>query len=142
LASFKGAPFVVALIYTSCQAVCPLILSDMLEIERRLSPAAQRTRFVAISLDPKRDTPGTLLAYAKQRKLDLSRWTLLTGDEDDVREIAAVLGMRYRQVAGGDFVHSSLITVVDGEGVIRRQQIGLRQDPAESVRVITQLVTP
>jgi protein SCO1/2 len=42
-----------------------------------------------------------------------------------------VLGIRYKRDARGDFDHSNVISVLDREGVIRHQQLGLGQDPTE-----------
>lgn len=140
LSSFAGRPLVLAMIYTSCQAICPIIVSDMQVIEARLPAKARaRTRFVLVTMDPQRDTPAQLGRFAKLHKLDAERWTLLTGGADDIRELAAVLGMQYRQIEGGDFAHSTLINIFDRDGILRLQQIGLREDASKSVRMVTKL---
>ncbi len=140
LKSFTGAPVVLAMIYTSCQAVCPMLVSDVQRLERALAPAARaKVRFVLVSFDPARDTPKRLAEYARARKLAAPGWTLLAGNEDDVRQLAAVLGMRYRPDGKGDFAHSNLITVLDAQGVVRHQVVGLGQDPAPAVSALTGL---
>ena len=57
----RGKPRVVAMFYTSCQYMCPLIIESGKAVERKLTPA-QRARMgvVLISLDPGRDTPAAL----------------------------------------------------------------------------------
>lgn len=140
LKSFAGTPVVLAMIYTSCQAVCPMLVSDVQRIERALGPAAgKKVRFVLVSFDPARDTPRRLAEYARIRTLAAPRWTLLTGNEDDVRQLAAVIGMRYRPDGKGDFAHSNLITVLDAKGVVRHQVVGLGQDPTPAVEVLNGL---
>lgn len=135
LKAFAGAPVVIAMIYTSCQAVCPMLVSDLQRVERDLPVALRgQVRFVLVSFDPARDTPKRLAQYAKERGLP-AKWTLLTGSADDVRELAAVLGMRYRPT-GKDFAHSNLITVLDSGGVVRHRLVGLRQDPAPAVAAV------
>ena len=62
-----------------------------------------------------RDTPDRLAAFAKERKLDPSRWTLLNGDADAVRDLAVALDFKYQQVEK-DFAHSNLIAVLDQNG--------------------------
>lgn len=137
LSTFRGHPVVVAMVYTSCQASCPLVVSDLQAVEAKLSPKLrEQTRFVLVSFDPARDTPARLLEFATARKLDLSRWTLLTGSEDAVRELAAVLGVRYRPTGTGDYLHSNVITVLGRDGVARHRQTGLRQDPAPTVAAL------
>lgn len=125
LTDFEGAPVVLAMIYTSCTYACPLTISEMQHIEGTLSGAERsKVKFVLVSFDPARDTPKRLNEVALQRKLDLNRWRLLTGSESGIRQLAAVLGVKYRTESGG-FSHSSTITVLDSEGVIRQQKIGL-----------------
>ena len=142
LATFRGRSVVLAMIYTSCRAACPLIIEDMKAIDAKLDARTRESaQFVLVSFDPKRDTPEVLRRLAADRSLDLARWTLLTGDDDGVRELAAVLGMKYR-VAGGEFVHSSIITILDDTGAIRFQQSGVRRDAAESVAALSNLALP
>lgn len=141
LSQLRGQPFVITMVFTTCQGACPMLARDMKVIERRLSPAAKKqVRYVLVSFDPARDTPAKLHEFAKSHELSDDRWTLLTGSPDDVRDLAAVLGVRYKQQPNGDFDHSNALYVVDGEGVVRHQQDGLRQDPTRSVQVLEELV--
>jgi protein SCO1 len=129
--TLRGKPRVVAGIYTKCKYECPLIVDEMKHVERALS-ADERARvgLALFSFDPERDSVGVLKAYAAERSLDESRWRLYTGTADDVLDLAAVLGMRIRKEPNGDFSHSTIITVLDREGVIRYQMLGLGQDRA------------
>ena len=71
----RGKPQVVAMFYTSCQYICPLIVDSGKAVEHALTPAEQaKLGFLLISMDPKRDTPVALMRIAKQRKLDPARW--------------------------------------------------------------------
>jgi protein SCO1/2 len=127
---FRGRPMVMAMIYTTCQGACPLITSDMQRVERDLLvPARERTQFILVSVDPERDTPGILKKFAAAHGLTAGRWTLLTGANSAVRELAGVLGVKYRKDSRGDYVHSNIISAVDRNGVIRFQQTGLKKDP-------------
>lgn len=82
-------------------------------------------------MDPKRDTPATLMAVAKARKLDLSTWTLASPGADEVRSIAGVLGIRYRALEDGEFNHTSALVLLDAEGRVlaRTEQVGAVADP-------------
>ena len=73
--------------------------------------------------------PEALKKFASARDLDPSRWRLYHGDRAAVRELAMVLGIRYKKDARGDFDHSNVISILDREGVIRHQQVGLGQEP-------------
>ena len=128
LPSLAGTVRVVAMVYTRCAATCPLIVADLKRIEASI-PAARRDAvgFVLVSLDPERDTPDRMARWAERTALDPARWTLLAGDAGAVRELAAVLGVRYQPAgAGGDeVVHTNVITVLDPTGAVVHQQVGL-----------------
>lgn len=140
LSDFRGHPVLLAMVYTRCQASCPLIVSDLEKVEAQLPPAVRaKLRVVLVSFDPARDTPAALAAYATKRKLDTARWTLLTGSPDAVRELAAATGLRFRPTGTGDFIHNNLISVLDGAGVVRFRQSGFEQDPAQTAAAVEAL---
>lgn len=126
LGELRGRPVVLAMFFASCGYACPLIVSDMQAIRGRL-PAELRDRaaFVLVSFDVARDTPAALAAYRAQRGLD-GQWILLHGDDDSVRELAALLGVKYKQEADGAFSHSNLITILNPQGEIVHQRAGLK----------------
>jgi protein SCO1/2 len=128
----RGQPQVVAMFYTSCQYICPLIVDSGKAVEHALTPAEQaKLGILLVSMDPKRDTPAALMAVAKQRKLDPARWSLASPRADDVRSAAGVLGVRYRQLADGEFNHTSALMLLDRDGriVARTEKIGSVVDP-------------
>jgi protein SCO1 len=116
---FRGHRVLISMFYASCPDACPLLIADLQRIERELPQRVRADlRVVLVSLDPGRDTPEALLALAQARHVDESRWRLLRAPEDTVREIAAVLGIKYRRLPDGNFNHSSIITLLDGNGVV------------------------
>lgn len=124
LPSLAGRPQVVAMVYTNCAHTCPAIIAEFKRLEATLPPSAETTGFVLVSLDPARDTPARLAEFARSARLDPDRWTLLTGDEDGVRETAAVLGIRYRPEDGGEYSHANAYRVLDAEGrIVHRQEV-------------------
>jgi protein SCO1/2 len=128
----RGKPRLVAMFYTSCQYICPLIVDSGKAIEHALTPAEQtRIGITLISMDPVRDTPQALAAVVAKRKLDTRRWTLASPRKDDVRQVAGVLGVRYRELADGEFNHSSALVLLDAEGRVlaRTEKMGSQPDP-------------
>jgi protein SCO1/2 len=140
--SKRGTPQVVAMFYTSCQYVCPLIVDSGKAVEHALSEGARaKLGILLISMDPARDDPEALLSVARKRKLDGARWSLASPAPDNVRGVAGVLGVRYRQLADGEFNHTSALVLLDRDGriVARTEQIGSQLDPefvAEVRRVL------
>lgn len=135
LSNLGGRVQVLAMVYTHCQAACPRILADMRWIRARVDRGAP-VGFVLVSIDPERDTPERLAAFADESGLAGDDWLLLRGSDEDVRELAAVLGVRYRRVSEGDFSHSNLISVLDPQGVVVHRQIGLGVDVDQTVEAI------
>lgn len=134
LGSLAGRVQVVAMVYTNCAYACPRIMLDMKRIEAELGREyAGEVGFVVVSIDPERDTPEKLAEFAEGSRLDPARWTLLHGSSGDIRELAVLLGVQYRQTAPGEWVHSNLITVLDRDGVIVHRQLGLGTDPTETL---------
>jgi protein SCO1/2 len=143
LGVFQGRPQVLAMIFTSCEYACPIIVHDLKRIEEAL-PATLRHKvnFTLVSFDTERDTPTALLAYRKRQNLSIDHWSLLTGKPDDVRELAALLGVNYQKDARGQFAHSNLITVLNPAGEIVHQQAGLNQDIVATVKAIERASEP
>jgi protein SCO1/2 len=117
LDAFRGHPVVVSMFYASCPTACPLIVMHVKQIESKLTPEARAdVRVLLVSFDPEHDTPAALRDAAEGHHVDLARWKLATGPDDDVRQIAAALGVSYRRTPGGGFAHDSVISVLDREG--------------------------
>jgi protein SCO1/2 len=142
--SKRGKPQVVAMFYTSCQFTCPLIVDSGKAIEHALGPASRnRIGLLLISMDPRRDTPAALRRVAKARELDPARWSLASPRPQDVRDVAGVLGVRYRQLADGDFNHTSGLLLLDRDGriVARTDKVGTVPDP-EFVKAVRKSLVP
>ncbi len=122
LSKLGGKPTVIAMVYTSCQYVCPLTVQNIKRIERSLTEAqAAKVNFALFSFDPERDTPAKLSAFAKLHNITAPSWTLAQGSTGSVRKLAVTLGVKYKKVAGGDFEHDATISILDSNGVIKFQ---------------------
>ena len=141
LGVLQGRPQVVAMVFTSCEFACPIIVNDMKRIAAAL-PADLRGKvnFTLISFDHERDTPEKLHAFRQRMILPVANWTLLRGGPDDVRELAALVGVNYRQDARGQYAHSNIITLLNSAGEVDFQQSGLNIDPSQMVERISALV--
>lgn len=143
LGALRGRPQVVAMFFASCQFTCPITVSDLQRIEAALPENLRgQVGFTLISFDSVRDTPAALRTFRASRELGGDNWTLLRGEPDDVRELAALLGVIYKRDANGDFAHSNLITVLNAEGEIVLQQPGLNLPPDEIVAKLKTIITP
>jgi len=89
----KGKAVAINLIYTSCKDECPLETARLVQVQRLLGDRVGKDIFFySISIDPKRDTPTVLKAYAEKFGVGPG-WLFLTGNEDDIKLVAKKLGL-------------------------------------------------
>lgn len=125
LADLRGKVWVADFMYTSCVEICPLQSAEMARLQAAFANHAD-LRLVSISVDPQRDTPAVLSAYAEKFRADPQRWLFATGEPDAVARLAQE-GFRLSAAsyapADGDadytFIHSNRFVLVDRQGRIR-----------------------
>src|SRR6185503_19957514 len=140
LASLRGRPQIVVMFFANCQYACPLLVYQLKQIEAALPEAVRaNVGFTLVSFDSERDTPAALKSYRGQHELG-SNWTLLRSGPEDVRGLAALLGVKFNRDAQGQFLHSNIITLLNSEGEIAFQQSGLAADRKEMICRVTSLM--
>jgi protein SCO1 len=138
LAKLRGRPVLIAMFYSSCEGVCPIIAFTMRKMEAALTPEERSAlRPVMVSFDPERDTAKALTEFARLNKLEDPRWIVARTPEASVLELAAALGVRYRQLPGGTFSHSTIIAVLDADGVIRARTSTLTELDGDFMRTLS-----
>jgi protein SCO1/2 len=100
LESFRGKIVVLTSFLTSCQETCPLTTGAFLDMQRDLAAAgmAQKVVLIEASVDPGRDVPARLAAYARTTG---ATWPLLTGTPADLQRLWRYFGIYYQKVAEG-----------------------------------------
>lgn len=120
---YAGQPTIVSMFYGSCPHVCPMLIASVLRLEQALPASARgRMRVLFVSVDPS-DDPARLTGLVVRHGIDGKRWTLASASADDVRLVAAALGVRYVQLPDKSFSHSTILTLLDGKGrIVRRTE--------------------
>jgi protein SCO1/2 len=77
-----------------------------------------------------------LAELARLHGVDGARWHFARTSESSVRELAALLGIRYRKMAGGEIGHSPLIALLDRNGEVALRVEGSIGDPAPLARAM------
>ncbi|MGH7311241.1 MAG: SCO family protein [Candidatus Rokuibacteriota bacterium] len=135
LEDLGGQVVVVTFIYASCADTCPLLTAKLAALTPRLDAGGVApVHFVAITVDPERDTPEILRHYGVRFGVDWRRWTFLTGGSAEIREVARRYGVYAKTTEGGDVDHTFLTSLIDRAGVLRVQYMGVRFDPEELFR--------
>ncbi len=86
-AEMTGSAWLASFVYTNCPDVCPLVTQRMAALRDSIAADAQlrdRVRLLSITVDPARDTPSTLRAYAQRFGATKPGWLFLTGPVVDV----------------------------------------------------------
>ncbi|GAB5542489.1 MAG: SCO family protein [Sandaracinaceae bacterium] len=119
----RGKVWIADMIFTSCPDICPVMSSQMANLQRRIDHPD--VRFVSITVDPETDTPEVLRAYGERYGADHERWRFLTGAPDEVRRVIAfsfrlpVEPREERDDGRYDILHTGQLILVDQRGVLR-----------------------
>ena len=125
LANLRGHWTFLAIGYTSCPDICPMTLATLDALEGAIAKEYPReggqshAQFLFISVDPERDTPERLAQYVRYFNPDFLG---ATGDDAQLRALAAQLGVLYARVDGQDTAmgylmdHSASILLLDPQG--------------------------
>ncbi len=117
-ASFDGLWRLVYFGYTHCPDVCPTTLSNLAAAIGKLPPAAQaRLRVLFVTVDPARDTPAVIGAYAHAFGPEFIGLTGTAAELDRMASLYHVYARRH-DLPGGDYAmdHSSIIYVMAPDG--------------------------
>jgi protein SCO1 len=135
LASLRGRPVVLTFVYAGCHASCPLLIARLKALEAR---SGADGAFVAVTLDPERDTPATIAGAAEQWQLG-PRWHLLSGPPPRVKEVLAAYGVQYAPLPDGEIAHENLVLIVDRQGRLAFSYRGLAHPEAQQAADLARL---
>jgi protein SCO1/2 len=139
LADFRGRVVVLSPVLTLCHEVCPLTTGAFLTMQRAVRDAglAKRVVFAEISVDPWRDSPARLRAFARTTGI---QFTLLTGTQPNLRRFWRFFGVAFFKTAQGtppdidwwtrkpetfDVAHSDGLFFIDEHGRLRIAVLGM-----------------
>jgi protein SCO1/2 len=113
----KGAPFLVFFGYTHCPDVCPETVSDVSTWLDALGPEGKDVKALFISIDPERDSVGSLKDYLSSFS---ERVIGLTGTPDEIAQVAKEYRVYYAKhpTKDGDYTmdHSAVIYLMGRDG--------------------------
>jgi protein SCO1 len=113
--SLAGKPYLVTFLYANCPDVCPLIGAQLRDTLAQLGGDARRVGVVAVSVDPRGDTPAAVRAWLLRQR-EPHQFHYLVGTR---RELAPVWRAWYAapQIPGDpESAHTAIVWVVDARG--------------------------
>lgn len=129
LNDLKGDVVVMVMIYTSCKTACPRLTADMNTISQKVNKAkSQNLKYVFVSIDPKEDTPEKMNTYLNAYGFTGDEWMFIRSSDNNTRELANVLAVKYKEISPLDFSHSNIISVFTKDGHLAYQKEGFNTD--------------
>ncbi|MBI3924332.1 MAG: SCO family protein [Armatimonadetes bacterium] len=120
LKAFRGKVVLVTFLYTKCPFPdkCPMIaqkLGQTRELIDSLKDGRKEFQVISITLDPERDTPEALKAYARGNDKAFPNWTFLTGKPEQIARVTALFGVVYWKEKG-IIEHNLRTAIIDRKG--------------------------
>jgi protein SCO1 len=133
IAQYRGKALLVTFLYTHCPDICPLITAN-LRVAQNLMGAktAAKTQIVAVSVDPRGDTPQTVAAFLKVHEMT-GRMQYLIGSPRELGHVWQAWGVgSERDASQPDVVnHSALVYGITASGELKTVYIGSSFKPSE-----------
>jgi protein SCO1/2 len=85
--SYRGKAVLVTFLYTTCPDICPLITSDLRVALNLMGPkAASKVQIIAVSVDPRVDTPSSVAAFLARHEMT-GRMQYLIGSAKELARV-------------------------------------------------------
>jgi protein SCO1/2 len=120
LTSYRGKAVLILFIYDHCPDTCPLMVGHLHAAQAQLGAQASKMRIVAVSVDPRGDTPKTVRAFLQAHQM-LGRMDYLIGSRAQLEPVWKQWGILAKapDPKNPDAVeHSALIYGVSGSGKV------------------------
>lgn len=141
LASFKGKPLLVTLVYTSCADVCPTLIETLYPAVKEAQEALGEDSFstITVGFDVRQDTPERMRLLASRHGVDLPNWRFLSADQKNLDALARAVGFAIYSRPGG-YDHLAQVSLVDRDGKLYQQVYGAVFEPPVIVEPLKDLV--
>lgn len=121
LSDLDGKIIVADFFFTSCPIVCPTLTRNMKRLQDAFSKTDTIIQFLSFSVDPKRDSAAQLKKYADKFGINHDNWWLLTGDKEEIYDIAKKEFKANIADTNIDtnFIHTEYFFILDKDRVVR-----------------------
>jgi protein SCO1/2 len=128
LEDWGGKIIIADFFFTSCPSICPKLTRNMKKLQTAFKKTDSLVRFVSFTVDPARDTVQALKAYGDKFGIDHDTWFMLTGDRNELYDIA-LNEFKASIASNGNidtgFIHTDRFFLLDKERVVRGWYNGL-----------------
>jgi protein SCO1/2 len=128
LEDWRGKIIIADFFFTSCPSICPKLTRNMKKLQTAFKKTDSLVRFVSFTVDPVRDTVQALKAYGDKFGIDHDTWFMLTGDKNELYDIA-LNEFKASIASNGNidtgFIHTDRFFLLDRDRVVRGWYNGL-----------------
>lgn len=128
LEDWGGKIIIADFFFTSCPSICPKLTRNMKKLQTAFKKTDSLVRFVSFTVDPTRDTVQALKAYGDKFGIDHDSWFMLTGDKNELYDIA-LNEFKASIASNGNidtgFIHTDRFFLLDRDRVVRGWYSGL-----------------
>jgi protein SCO1 len=114
LSAQRGQVVALTFLYTNCPDVCPLTATRFRATQTELQADASRVTFIAVSIDPDRDTPKAVQEFSTAHGL-ASNWYYLVGARAQLSPVWAAYGIGV-QAGSATVTHNDAVYLIDARG--------------------------
>jgi protein SCO1/2 len=135
---FTGKPVMLSLVYYGCPMLCTLVLNGMvsgIDGQPEDFRLGEDYTVISVSIDP--DERGTLATEKKGNYLGMlqqpdapEHWRFLTGDKEQIEELAEIVGFRYYyDETTKQYAHDSGVMILTPKGKVSSYYLGIEYIP-------------
>jgi protein SCO1 len=114
----RGKVVLITFLYTHCPDVCPLTAAHLNTALAQLGSASNHVAVLAISVDPKGDTPASVRTFIRVHALR-PQFHYLTGSSAELKGVWRAYKVAAVRQGAGDVDHTLYTLVVDRQGSAR-----------------------
>lgn len=118
---YRGKAVLVTFIYDHCPDICPLMVGNLHNAQAQLGPEADKLQIIAVSVDPRGDTPRTVAPFLRAHRMT-GRMQYLIGSRPQLERVWrdwSILSKTTPTKRDPDLVeHSALVYGISASGRI------------------------
>jgi protein SCO1/2 len=83
---YDNTIYVADFFFTTCPSICPIMTENMFEIQEKI--LNKNIKLISFSVTPEIDSVAQLKKYALEKGVNDLKWNLLTGNKQEIYELA------------------------------------------------------
>ena len=133
-ADYEGKIYVADFFFTTCATICPIMTDHMVQIQEALN-GDPMVKLLSHSVTPEIDSVPQLKKYALDKGVNDSVWNLVTGDREQIYNLARKAYFAAKKDAVGEYgmIHTENFVLIDKEKRLRGYYDGTDPEDIEQL---------